>query len=122
MSAVGVELSYEMIPIRASREDDFVVLIIELENPSDNKKLISIDLISNNDQISFDTYRVKKKEEIRVGVIDKNSRKEFPIKLYLQRPRARPGYYEISILVYLHDRDYSSYIEKEEYKVGLRIV
>lgn len=118
----GVELSYELVPIRASRTDDFVVLMLELDNISNDKRLISLDVISHSDQISLDTYRVKKREEYKVGYMEKQTSKQLPVRLYLQRPTARPGIYDLSVIVYLHDRDFSSYIEKDEYKITVRVV
>ncbi len=118
----GVELSYELVPIRAARTDDFIVMMLELENPSNDKKLISLDVISHSDQISLDSYRVKKREEFKIGYIDKQNSKQIPVKLYLQRPIAKPGIYELSVIIYLHDRDFSAYIEKDEYKINVRIV
>ncbi|MCS7122827.1 MAG: hypothetical protein NZ908_02650 [Candidatus Micrarchaeota archaeon] len=122
MDPVGIEVGYELIPIRASSTDDFIVMIVSLKNPTKTKKLISVDIISNNDQISLDNYRVKKKEEFRVGFMGENDTKEIPVKLYLQRPRAKPGVYPISIITYLHDRDYNSYIERNEIRVDVRVV
>ncbi|MEM0455836.1 MAG: hypothetical protein QXL02_03055 [Candidatus Anstonellales archaeon] len=122
MDPVGLDISYELIPIRASKTDDFIVLLLNVKNVDKRKKLISIDVVSNNDQIYLDSYRARKKEEFRLGILSEKESREIPVKLFLQKPSARPGLYDISIISYLHDRDYESYIEKSEFKIQVRVV
>ncbi len=116
-----IELDYRFIPLRANSDDEYIVLEIKLRNSSKDQKLVSLDIICPHREISLDQYRVKKREEIKVGFLNGNESRTYYHKIYLT-PGIQPGLYDIKLSLYIHDRDYSSYVDKYDQIIHLRVV
>lgn len=120
----GIKFSYRFIPLRFSPSSDrYVGVVITVENRSDKKSLLSLELRIKNPNVSlgFDIAGASKKTTKNIGELLPGDKKEVLIKIFGTKS-VPSGIYDVDIILYEHYLNYNQVIAKHKKEASLRVV
>ncbi len=116
-----ITITHSFLPLRLkANTQDKTTLTVNLDLVSDFSAMCSL-VITLQNGLSFDMTNLNRKKELRLGMLEPNTRKTVEVDIY-STVNTPANSYQIKLVANVHDNSYSKIIRSFEKVIEIRVV
>lgn len=118
----GINFTYRLVPLRLSRNDPLITVLVRVSNDTEEKKLLSMEAkVLTHGLLGFDRALNYKKAFKKIGELEPGASVEFSIKVYGSK-QTKEGDYEILLTLYENFQDFDKVLSSRSKKCNIKVI